>query len=396
MSSYVIPIALVVLIVALGFYLPKVIDRQAAQARQRELSRARQRATPAGVAPPVVTPRPTPPPRSAAPSPSDHQPASPRSVAPSPPVQVSAAPPQRRAAPIALDPSDPLAARYGEVTALLQSTLAHIDTLPETLNDRAAMRAMALVAELSLQELRPGLATTNPGARAALSTRMDKLYRQAISLRGHAQGLAGSYAAFGEIRATLQSRAAVLQRNLDAQVQQASYPLAMSYSGPVSIAAIGLAQRLPQPSEVRTYEDVKRQLSRARGLFSDIESGQRALDEATRQRRRLLELLASPALAEQPEWHHAIGILIQRERALGAPPAGDGAGLAALRAEADVLLARRHALFANLAPSDDGSCRLDEQQLPRLTEEAEAITSAVRDLSRRARAAVVLLRRVSA
>ncbi len=104
-------------------------------------------------------------------------------------------------------------------------------------------------------------------------------------------------------------------------------------------------------------------------------------------RTKLLAMLESPELAEQPEWHRAIMLLSQRSRAVGAPAGADGDHqIATLRHDADSLLDRRRALFVGMEPVATGGYRLDEGRLEAIVDEGAAIQREVRALWRRARA----------
>lgn len=381
MREYAAGVVIAIVIVALVLYVRNRIDRLHARALRPQPGVRRTAARPT-VARPAGSAYTVAPPLPPAPRPAAHAPVVPSAPKPAP------APP--------LDPHDPLVRRYNDVTALLALAFVAVDALPSRLDDRVAMRAMALVIERTLREIREGLPISNPGARTAFSTQLDKLDRQITSLRTSAQSIIASYASLQELSVRLPHLAADLQPQLAALAHAATYPLVWSASGPIITAAIQLIGRLPQPDEIRSYDDLKRQLHLARGLLSDLEDGQRGISIAGEQRARLLALLDHPELAIQPEWLRAITLLTTRSRALGAPVHAGDDQLTALRHDADALLERRHRLFVDLESDDHGGYRLVEDRLSQLVDAATTIQQDVRSLSRRARALVEAQRRVPA
>jgi hypothetical protein len=378
MREYATGIVIAIVIIALVLYVQNRVDRMHARALRPQPG-VRRPAARQTVTRPIESPRTAAPLVPPAPRPTVRAPAVP------PASKTTAAPP--------LDPLDPLVRRYNDVTALLALAFVAVDGLPSTLDDRVAMRTMAMVIELTLKEIRQGLPTSNPGARTAYATQLDKLDRQITSLRVSAQNIATSYASLQELLARLPYLAGEVLQQLDALAHAAAYPLVWSASKPIITAAIQLIGRLPQPYEICSYDDLKRQLHLARGLLSDLEDGQRAAATSGEQHTRLLALLAHPELAVQPEWLRAITLLTTRSHALGAPvrTAGDDQ-LAALRHDANALLERRRSLFVDLELDDHGGYRLTEDRLPQLIDEATTIQQEVHSLSRRARALVAAQR----
>jgi hypothetical protein len=285
------------------------------------------------------------------------------------------------------DPNDPLVRRYAEVAALVEPMFSAIDVLPESFRERVAMRVVAMAAQNELSQLRRSLPVSNFGARSILFRKLEEIAQQFAGLHASAQIIAGNYASYAQLIEQLRTDAPLLRQDLDALAQEDAYPLAWPRTGPISLQAIRMITLLAQPAQLNSDDVLKEQFRRARGLLKDIEAGQRAIAAAHAQRTKLLAILESPELTEQPEWHRAIMLLSQRSRAVGAP-AGDNDDhqMTALRHDADSLLERRRALFVGMDPVAIRGYRLDEGRLEAIVDEGAAIQRDVRALWQRARA----------
>lgn len=229
MSEHDLSIILIVVALALGLYLWSIhqrLDDRTSRSDSRPLRTAPRRVRPPMEphVPPIVAPVP-------------------REPTPSPETTAPVLPP---------DPNDPLVRRYAEVAGLVDPTFVAVNALPESLNDRVAMRAVSMAAQNELNTIRHALPADNLRSQSVLFRQLDQLAQQFASLRANAQTIAASYASYVQLTQQLRIGANALRQDLDALEQQDPYPLTWSHTGPVSTQAIQLAERLPPPAQSGT------------------------------------------------------------------------------------------------------------------------------------------------
>jgi len=290
-------------------------------------------------------------------------------------------------APPLLDLDDPTVRRYEQVVAEVEQTFAAVRTLPEGFDERSSMRVEVMAVEQQLVELKALLAEADPGGRAGYRPLIRGATERLSSIRRDVEAISTALAQLADQERELHEAAVALSDELNSIAHLAPYPIATERTSELSANVLGQVTRLPGRSALRSFNGLKVRLRLVKELREAVEGCRETLASSRRHREALLELLAAPELADDAPWHRTLKALNQRSRAVGEGRTGSD-GIEGLMAEADHLLARRHALFDFCTPMPQGGVLLPEERLPAIRGEAEAVRSEVRSLWQRARASV--------
>jgi hypothetical protein len=295
----------------------------------------------------------------------------PRELVPKPAAQTPLATVRRSSAQVTASPPRELV----EAITLLALTSQSVDKLSSQLSDRVTMRAEMLAVEQQLGELHVKL-NADPALIPTVTVEATRLTNKLKRLKNDAALVAEDYATLLTSETRLRREANMFHAALDELAEQLLFPIAWGTTSAISRAALRLANDGGGQTTLTSHDQIKRRLGLIKGLLADIEQGKTNLATVRNQRERLVQLLTTPELAEQPAWYKAIAQLTSR---LLAQQPNQAAALE-LRNGAQAALERRRLLFAGCPESAHGSVILAEEKVPGLLQEAQAIQQAVRRL----------------
>lgn len=288
---------------------------------------------------------------------------------------------------VSLPPLSPeLAAHIGAATAHLQHTYAAIHAVPEDLRDRVAMRAKAMTLEHEL-ELLQTRAVQGEVLHASLTVEVERVTMRLKQLRASAQQVAADTYEWSALRMQLESETLALNAAMTELAEHPELPVVWDDTLAVSTAALSAVERIRDSPQPISHDALKRNLSRCRGLLSDIQRGRQDVQLVREQHTALRMLLARPELAADPAWYQGFQRLNTRTRQVGGPDVPPPhPAIAQLCADADAVMLQRQALFAGRPTTPAGAPMIHAAHVPALLTEAQALQRTITNLLQRARA----------
>ncbi|NJN18317.1 MAG: hypothetical protein HC822_19700 [Oscillochloris sp.] len=298
------------------------------------------------------------------------------------PAPPPATPQKKRDLPLSPELSAALATATQELTA----TDAAIQHLPPHLRERVTMRAEMMAVEHVIERLRYQ-AQAGGSLHGSLAVEMQRATDRLKRIRVDATRIAEEVETLAVVQYELARDSAALHATLEQLSRHALVSIAWGELVRNSIAALAVVEQQQAIEPTGSYDVLKRELLRARGLLSDISEGRRYVVEVQAQHAALCTVLERPELAVDPAWYQAFQRIRPQTRAVGqaaVPP--QNTALTELLTEADALIDRRRRLFQAGTLLPDGAVRIPDHAAEPALREAQAIQRTALSLVQRARA----------
>jgi len=308
----------------------------------------------------------------------------PQPSAPQGPTTPSPTPSEASPAPTPADPHDPTIRLAAAVAAQLEETASLVRTIPREFHDQTAMRVGLQAIKQQLADLQAIFARSDPSRYSIHGPLLRKTAERLTSIGQDATRIGELLVQLDAHERELRQATVGLSDELNRVAQLAPYPLAVEQTATASARVLGQSAQLLARSELESFNALKFRLRVTKELRAELDQLRADLELAQSRRTTLITLLSSPELADDATWYRALSTLHTRSRAVGERATSEPT--ARLLADADQLQTRRTHLLDFCTPMGQGGVLLDEERLPALLAEAEAICTEVRVLWQRARA----------